>query len=302
MSVLTTHEAKMAIEKEVFEAKGNLHIISAFCKTHTLKTLIDGNLSSDKLIKKLLVRFLPTDILSGATDLKLYEYCKKHNWEMYVNIYVHAKTYVFDGIRCIVGSNNLTNRGMGIGFLGNQEISTFADLSASDMLKINNLFLSSTKMNDDLYELMIQDLNNNQSQRKTKIVWSDEIMSFMLPNTDTMFSYDFPSTKCPDMSKLESFDFLEIEPTLDKNVLTDVFTKSKCYLWLLRYLENIDAKTAYFGEISAALHNVLVSDPKPFRKDVKVILSNLLSWIEFLNIESIKIDRPSYSQRIQLIT
>ena len=56
----------------------------------------------------------------------------------------------------------------------------------------------------------------------------------------------------------------------------------------------------YFGAISEKLHNSLVSDPKPYRKDVKQLLANLLSMIKILNMDEIVIDRPNYSQRVRL--
>ena len=55
----------------------------------------------------------------------------------------------------------------------------------------------------------------------------------------------------------------------------------------------------YFGELSARLHNVVVADPKPYRKDIKQMLANLLRLIEELEMEEIVIDRPNYSQRIR---
>ena len=56
----------------------------------------------------------------------------------------------------------------------------------------------------------------------------------------------------------------------------------------------------YFGQLSDELHNALVSEPKPYRRDVKVLLSNLLEWCQKLNLEEVEIDRPNHSQRIRL--
>ena len=59
-------------------------------------------------------------------------------------------------------------------------------------------------------------------------------------------------------------------------------------------------KECYFGELSAKLHNALINDPKPYRKEVKDLLSNLLGWIEYFDFDFIKVDRPSYSQRVHI--
>lgn len=57
---------------------------------------VDDNIKHVLKNKKLLVRFLPGDIINGATDLDLYEYCKANGWELYIRFDLHAKTYIFD--------------------------------------------------------------------------------------------------------------------------------------------------------------------------------------------------------------
>ena len=85
----------------------------------------------------------------------------------------------------------------------------------------------------------------------------------------------------------------------DTDKLKETFRWSNAYLWLLTTLRENEG-CLYFGALAERLHNSLVSDPKPFRRDVKVMLANLLTLIEELNMEEIVIDRPNYSQRIQL--
>lgn len=56
----------------------------------------------------------------------------------------------------------------------------------------------------------------------------------------------------------------------------------------------------FFGELSASLHNAVISDPKPYRKDIKQMLANMLRLIEELKMDEVVIDRPNYSQRVSL--
>ena len=56
----------------------------------------------------------------------------------------------------------------------------------------------------------------------------------------------------------------------------------------------------YFGQLTAELHDALVEDPKPYRKDVKTLLANLLAWAQTLRMEEVVIDKPSHSQRARL--
>ena len=60
-------------------------------------------------------------------------------------------------------------------------------------------------------------------------------------------------------------------------------------------------KTAYFGAISSELHNALINDPKPYRKEVKDLLSNTLFWIQDLEIDALVIDTPNHSQRVRAL-
>lgn len=95
------------------------------------------------------------------------------------------------------------------------------------------------------------------------------------------------------------FSFLDETYEGDKEKLKEVFRWSNAYLWLKETLKENDG-CLNFGGITEKLHNVLVSDPKPFRRDVKQMLSNLLKLINALEMEDIVIDRPNYSQRVRL--
>ena len=66
---------------------------------------------------------------------------------------------------------------------------------------------------------------------------------------------------------------------------------------LVTYIE-----AEHFGAITEKLHEALITDPKPYRRDVKNMLSNLLKMIERLGMEEVVIDRPNHSQRVRLLT
>lgn len=85
----------------------------------------------------------------------------------------------------------------------------------------------------------------------------------------------------------------------DTELMKETFRWSNAYLWLLNVLKENDG-CMYFGAITEKLHNALVSDPKPYRRDVKQLLANLLSMIERLQMDEVIVDRPNYSQRVRL--
>ena len=77
---------------------------------------------------------------------------------------------------------------------------------------------------------------------------------------------------------------------------------AKCYLWLLNLVKNQSPQEMYFGAATAALHNALLNEPKPYRKEVKQLLSNLLTWIDELEVSELLVDRPNHSQRVRYIS
>lgn len=301
MSLLSTHEVKQKIIDEVSRAADNLQIISAFCKLPAIK-FIDENISHPIKQKKLMVRFLLSDILHGATDFELFDYCKANGWQMYIRFDLHAKTYIFDRKRCILGSANLTSKGLGLSLHGNYELSSFAEVDDSDLKKIDTLFDNAILMTDELYIAMKSDYEiaqSNQTPSKT-FKWNTGIEQKFNPKIDLLFTYDFPSTPAPDFCDINTFEFLEINYIPSEDELRQAFRWSKAFLWLYNYISSCPEKTSYFGGVTVALHNALINDPKPYRKEVKELLANTLGWIQALNIQEITIDIPNYSQRIRL--
>lgn len=301
MSLLSTHEVKQKIIDEVSHAADNLQIISAFCKLPAIR-FIDENISHPIKQKKLMVRFLLSDILHGATDFELFDYCKANGWQMYVRFDLHAKTYIFDRKRCILGSANLTSKGLGLSLHGNYELSSFAEVDDSDLKKIDMLFDNAILMTDELYGAMKSDYEiakQNQEPAKT-FKWNTGIEQKFNPKIDLLFTYDFPSTSAPNFSDVNTFEFLEIGYIPSQEELKQAFRWSKAFLWLYNYVSSCPNKTSYFGGLTAALHNTLVNDPKPYRKEVKDLLANTLGWIQALNIDDVTVDIPNYSQRIRI--
>lgn len=298
MSLLTTSEAKNKIAEQVRLATEQLHIISAFCKKSALE-FIESNIQNNLSEKKILVRFLLSDIVNGVTDFELYDYCKANGWKLYIRFDLHAKTYVFDRKRLVLGSANLTNNGLGLNYGGNYELSYFADIESGDLKKIDSLFDNAVLMTDELYENMKLDYQASKGHRSDSkpLKWNLSIEKQFNPVIDALFTYDFPSVPEPNFEDFSCFEFLELNCIPTKDELKEAFRWSKAFLWLYNFISKPPDKTRYFGAITAELHDTLINDPRPYRKEVKDLLANLLKWIQILEIEEICIDTPNYSQR-----
>ena len=298
MSLLVSNEILNSVKKELNNAVSSVQIITAYCKT-TSFNLLNSYISNEVTARRLLVRFRLEDILKGSTDFDLIEDAYKLGWKVYIRFDLHAKTYVVDNKRGLVGSANATSSGLGIRNPGNMEMATLVDIEEKDIEKIDKLFRDAILVDDELIQQMKNQLISIDTLHGAEgYIWNPQITSLFNPKVETLFSYELPDKN--EYKYNEFIPFLDIIFENDEK-MKESLRWSNAYLWLLNVLKDHNG-CMYFGELSSELHNAVVSDPKPYRKEVKMLLANLLELIQSLEMNEIIIDRPNYSQRIQLIS
>lgn len=270
VNILLNDEVENELKKNIPLCTVDLNIVSAFCKLKTLQ-FIDSLVCDNNVKKRILVRFLPSDLAAGATDKEIYNFCKNNNWDIYVDHTIHAKTYVFDKIKCIIGSANTTDRGLGIANNSNKEASSFFELDDDSYNKIMTLYKDASVLDQELYDYIVSHESDTEVINHKKYREHNK-------KIECLMSEDFPdeNTDIVDLYSLRSFK------------------------WLVQYLRTKENKYAYFGEIASEIHNVFVKDPRPYRKDIKSHLVDLLNCIKRLSVKGITITRPNYSECIML--
>lgn len=297
MSLYFSDELDSIIGSELSEATESVQVVSAFCKRNAFN-FICNQVSNVVKEKKLLVRFRLSDIVSGASDIDIYDLCKENHWELYIKLDLHAKTLVFDRKRALLGSANVTSSGLMLGGVGNCELSTIIELNEQDLKKINMMFDNSVMVTDELYERLKSEISDG-SVNGQKISWSESVLDILQGEITTLFSYELPDMPSYSDYEGKAIQFLELPADASIEEMKIAFCHSNGYKWLKKLLSE-NGNEMYYGAVSAALHNAIMNDPKPYRKDVKIYLSNMLNWIIELDIKEIVIDRPNYSQRIRL--
>ena len=270
VDILLSDEIESVLKTELPKCETEVNIVSAFCKVSTLE-LLDSFINLN-VKKRLLVRFLPSDIASGATDKEIYDYCIRNNWYIYIDNSIHAKTYIFDHVKCIIGSANATNKGLGVADKSNKEASTFFTLDEDSYAKILSLYKDAIVLDEEIYNEIIKAKDDN-------IIIKIREFKLKEKKIECLMSEDFPT---------ELTDIIELY-------------NLKSYKWLVDFLKNKDNKESYFGEITKSIHDVFVKDPRPFRKDIKQHLIDLFGCIKRLKIKEIEITRPKYSECVRYI-
>lgn len=270
MKLLTFEEIKNTIFDLASDCNNDVNIITAFCKIEMLKEL--DSLIARGVKKRLLVRFLPSDLVN-STDREIYDYCKKNGWELYIDYDMHAKVFIFDKYKCVIGSANLTNKGLLASDNSNKEASVFYEMSVDDYQKILSLYNDSILLDDELYTTIINEVNNESAicQIKRKFSLENKPINCLMPE-------DFP---------IGDEDIIDLH-------------KFKSYKWLINFLQGKESNFSYFGEISSKIHDIFVKDPRPFRKDIKDYLTSLLTCIKNNQDPNIQITRPNYSEKVSL--
>lgn len=297
MSILVSNEIYTAICQEIESAKESVQILSAYGKINAVGSLIE-RIPESVENKRIMLRFRLDDLLKGSTDFELLDYCMNQGWDVFIRFDLHAKTYIVDNKRGIIGSANATTSGLALNRNPNYEMAALVDIEEEDVLKINKLFNDAILVDDNLWI----DLSAEYNAAKRGVVdsethqWSSKIISNFHPQIEPLFSYELPEASS--FSIGQYIQFLDM-PFTSKEELKATFRWSRAYMWLLEVLKENDG-VLYFGTLSAKLHDALVSDPKPYRKDVKELLSNLLELATNLGMEEITVDRPNHSQRVRL--
>ena len=70
--------------------------------------------------------------------------------------------------------------------------------------------------------------------------------------------------------------------------------------WLKCQLNKEESKSLKFGAVSKRLHNALLNDPKPYRKDVKELQGYLYKWIKNLELSEFEFQKYNFSETVFL--
>ena len=301
--ILDENQTRVALEKALADSQKKLIIFSAFIKSKAFEWLVPQVIEKH-LNVKIMVRWDINDLLSGVSDLSIYERCKELNWEFRVNTALHSKLYLIDSSIGYLGSNNLTGAGLGLNTNNNIEFSTEIRPNMGDLQKIDKYLNSSTLMNDELYEEIKQFVEDNKTT-KERIKWPDLIMEKLKTNTDYLWVDNFPLSNPLQNNFSEEFHkdekiFANISFD-DKEALKDAFMSSHVTQWIIKHLNEQEEKVLFFGSLSALIHNSLLNDPKPYRKEIKDLIANFFAWVKYLDLKELIVEQPNHSQCLKLI-
>jgi hypothetical protein len=313
MKILGTDAYRTALSNSIANSQDSITLVSAYLTVEGIDWILER--LPENVNCKVLSRWNCSDLVSGASDLEVYEKLKLRGYSLYILQDLHAKVIIVDRRQLFLGSANITNSGLKLVPGGNREIGTILSPDEGDLEVMNTLFNESIRVEDDIYqELCAEILRLNDSREKplpqpgwptgllarlrkpTQRIWVAETLWCNSPD-DLLINLNPTNQEAAhDISLLG----LENAEATDKENLRRSFLESRIWGWLKNKLQSTPNGEMYYGELSAELHNSFLDDPKPYRKNVKDLLTNLLNWSTSFGNDFVLVNRPSHSQRIRL--
>lgn len=241
--------------------------------------------------KELHVRWRADDLLSGASDLSVYDEARSRGFAVFMHPALHAKFMLSDRRDLIVGSANFTGRGLGIGDAVNIEVGISSTVDRSELPTLLAILSESILITPALFARIRAFVEGSLPQSRSNLDFDQALKLELASQAIGLWVKDLPLGGQPP-GGVDGVEDSDIELEL-------LFANSKCARWLRRELTSRNGQ-AYFGELTAALHAALLEDPLPYRTEVKRLTLNMMNWAAVLLPEEFGLDVPSYSQRLFL--
>jgi len=282
MSILNHEKLNTLIEKLVGGAANEVILISAFCTSEAVRRVTEHISPGVKIT--LVTRWSKRDIAMGSSDLEVFDIITERRGRVFRHPLLHAKLFMSDKESLVFGSANMTARGLGIA-QGHSNIECMSHplrVDSDDIRFVNSIIRDSQIVTQELIDALKEGLVEQITED------FDEIDLAKTAEKPTgIFVNDLPFTHHPnDLSTSPDSEevihdrglFLVDGVEGNSATLRSQFASSHVMSWV----NNLISTPMSFGAFSSVLHNALIDDPRPYRKEVKALQSNLFAWIQEL--------------------
>ncbi len=280
---------------EFVSTNKSVTLFSAYIKLDELKRI---NIS--KNIKQIIVRWEIEDLFKKVSDLEIYDYCIDNDIALYRNSRIHLKT-LWDGQNSIVlGSANVTGRGVGEkGDNYNYELNVFVSpISFEDIQYLHFIINQSEYVTEELYyeikmliksiELPKLELPKLITRKKT----DDYFLLSQLPMSDTpeLLYEIYTNNNYPLEAQINAshdLNLYNIIPNLTKDeyfeTLKENFNNHPFILALKQHIISQPSQSLRYGRGGVVdwIQKTTTTVPTPRRWDIaqEQIVNILYSWI-----------------------
>jgi len=288
-TLLQNREYIEALEQALLGSKTEVLIVSAYLRSEVLDWA--RKVIPKDVLVNIVTRWTPQDLSFGASDLEAFEIARKERWGFYIEQDLHAKSVLVDSDTLFLGSANFTSRGTHLFGSGNNELGIQVRASNDEVDKIKQYVTDSYKLTMPMYMEMKSHIDSlDKTKKDLTINWPTEIGSCITPLVNSLWV-----DECFHSSPEEFFsDRKEKNIEHDRQMLgtdepgLELIEQTKMMKWLESIVSETNQENLTFGYITKRLHDAIVTDPKPYRKGVKIFTQNLFDWVKFFNVYKIE--------------
>jgi len=301
--------------KDFINSSGSEVII--FCpyiQVSSLKRIVDGLHSKLSIITS----WKTTDILKGISDLDVYPFCKSIGAYLYINQKIHLKVICDSYHNAIIGSANITDKGLGVALNSNYECAVlYETLDRVQQIYLRAILQESTLINDNEFDRVkkiigehaehFQDDQNYEDIDFTKAVNKEFLISALPMSISIDTLYDYYSEKLVSHGfadvdyncAIHDLALYKIPPDLNRSDFNKYLKKVFFPQPFIQELKKFICKDRYFGEIKEWVHRTCLDVPVPSRRDLTGNVQVLYKWFAELGKDDYVVDQPSHSERIR---
>jgi len=296
-------ELQKELAVSISSCKASVVVLSAFIKKQAFEWFI-SQFNDSNIDVTIVARWTLSDLLSGISDLEVFELCKSKSWTFKIDQRLHSKLYLIDSEFAFVGSSNLTGAGLGLHAKSNFELSMKGDITDIDLRKVSKYLDSCVTVTDEIYEVIVKVYNSSEKVKiPNNIKWPKSITALLEHDVnhlwvDDLFFTDPVEENPTNENFLHDLSLMNIS---NKNDISHADSEQiKAIKWLKCQLIKEESKSLRFGAVSKRLHDALLNDPKPYRKDVKELQANLFKWIKHLELSEFEFQTYNISETVSL--
>ena len=297
-----------SVEVLLNSAKDDLVIFSPYIITSQLEALILRAKARVTIITSWKVR----DLWLGVSDLALYDLSKKLKFRVYINNQIHLKAYIQDWETCIIGSANLTGRGLGSSSNFNYELCrSVKEIPQETQLYFRSIIDQSFLLNESIYNEFLTKVKSlprppelGEVDISTVSPDKDFLISALPMSSDIELLYSIYSGSNNDASKEQKLcayhdmTLYSLPPQLAHDAFVALLESHFFSSSFIGAFIDFLADGKYFGEVKAWIQNSCTDVPVPSRRDLTGNIQVLYHWFVSLKPDQFGIERPNHSERL----
>jgi len=297
--IFINEDFRSRLEEQSNNLYGELTIYSAFVKLNALRWLAE--ITPENIEVKIIARWQPNDLVANASDLESYNFCKEKNWQFGIQNTLHSKVFIFDNKTVLLGSANLTDRGLSISSSGNLEVGTVIDATISDLDRLKSLEEGIVWLDDNLFSSIASHIETIKVNKPKILSWSEDLKLRLEKPIELLWINELVWSDPNDLLENLDVDNEDHSHDLDlmgldikyisKDLLDQKFLNSNIFKFVEQKLKAAETEYSNFGWLSSTLHNALLDTPPPKRVDVKHYVEMIFKWLEFSNLTEIELIR-----------